>query len=88
MKVGFDKSFSKSLDKLKNEQVKKRIISLIEKCEAAEKLTDISNLKKMTSFTNFYRIKLGDYRIGLEYEDDTLIFIVVAHRKDIYDIFP
>lgn len=64
MKVGSDKSFSKSLDKLKNEQVKKRIISLIEKCEAAEKLTDISNLKKMTSFTNFYRIKLGDYRIG------------------------
>ena len=60
MNLTFDKSFSKSLDNLKNEQVKLRIISVIEKCEAAEKLSDISNAKKMTSFTGYYRIKVGN----------------------------
>ncbi len=88
MKVVFDKSFSKSLDKLKNKQVKERLIRLIEKCEDANNLSELSNIKKMTSFISFYRFKIGDYRVGVEVEDDSIYFIIVAHRKDIYNVFP
>ncbi len=88
MNVTFDKSFSKSLDKLKNEQIKARVKAVIIKCEVAEKFSDISNVKKISSFTTFYRIKVGDYRIGIEYDGFNIDFIVVAHRKDIYAIFP
>ena len=88
MKVVFDKSFSKSLDKLKNKQVKERLIKLIEKCEDANNLSELSNIKKMTSFISFYRFKIGDYRVGVEVEDDSIYFIIVAHRKDIYNVFP
>lgn len=67
MKVVFDRSFYKSLDKLKDASVK----------------------KKLTGYKTFYRIRIGDYRIGIELEKtDTLRFIVIAHRKDIYTIFP
>jgi mRNA interferase RelE/StbE len=88
MKVTFERSFSKGIDKLKNQQVKNRIIKLIEKCEEAKVITDIPNVKKMTSFSSFYRFKIGDYRIGVELENDTINFVIVSHRKDIYKVFP
>lgn len=88
MKVTFDKSFSKSIDKLKNKQIKKRVLKLIEKCENAKSTSEFTNFKKMTSYTNSYRFKIGDYRVGVEIENNTIDFIIVAHRKDIYDVFP
>lgn len=88
MNVTFDKSFSKKLDKLRNQQLKTRIKSVIESCANAEKITDIPNIKKMTSFTTYYRIKVGDYRIGIDFDGTTIDFITIAHRKDIYSIFP
>ena len=88
MKVTFERSFSKGIDKLKNQQVKDRIIKFIEKCEEAKVITDIPNVKKMTSVSSFYRFKIGDYRIGVELENDTINFVIVSHRKDIYKVFP
>jgi len=35
-----------------------------------------------------YRIGIGDYRIGLILEDETLIFVRFLHRKDLYRYFP
>ncbi len=46
-------------------------------------------MKKMTGYSSYYRIRVGDYRVGVELiTPDTLRFITVAHRKDIYSIFP
>jgi hypothetical protein len=43
----------------------------------------------MQGFKTFYRIRIGDYRMGVELEDtSTLRFIVVLHHKDIYKKFP
>jgi mRNA interferase RelE/StbE len=64
-------------------------MSAIEKMEDAGKLDDLSNVKKLTGFTNYYRIKLGDYRLGFEKIDhETIRLLQFAHRKDIYNIFP
>ena len=89
MKVVFDTSFSKSLKKLKIKWLKKRIEEVIIEAEKADSIRDISSVKKMEGFKNFYRIRVGDYRVGVELEDDsTLRFIIVADRKDIYKKFP
>lgn len=88
MNVTFDKSFSKKLDKLKNQQLKEQIIFIVESCEKAKKITDIPNIKKMKGYTSYYRIKEGVYRIGIEFDGSTIDFITVAHRKDIYNVFP
>ncbi len=42
--------------------------------------------KKLRGEVNLYRIRVGDYRIVYEIEDDRLIILVlkIAHRKDIY----
>ena len=89
MKVEFDKSFLKSLDKIKISKVLLSIEKIIIKCEEAKKLHEIRNVKKLTGFTNYYRIKSGNYRIGFEVINKEIIrFIIFRHRKDIYKRFP
>jgi len=86
--VVFDKSFSKSLGKLKDSTVLNNLESIIFFCESAKNIKTIPNLKKLKGYRNYYRIKSGPYRIGLEIEQDTIRFITVLHRKDIYKKFP
>ena len=89
MIVNFDKSFSKSLDKLKDRQVSERLESLIISLENANHIGDIHAVKPMKGHAGFYRIRIGDYRVGFELKtDDEILLILVAHRKDIYKRFP
>jgi len=89
VKVLFDKSFSKSLDKMTSIAVKKKIEAVILHVENAPSLYEIQNIKKMEGYKSFYRIRIGEYRIGMEMIDkNSVLFIIVAHRKDIYRIFP
>jgi mRNA interferase RelE/StbE len=89
MKILFDSSFEKSISKLIDKKFKRRLLNLIELFEQAESLSTIPTLKKMSGFQNFYRVRLGNYRVGFELlEDNTVLFLIVAHRKDIYKYFP
>lgn len=89
MIVEFDKSFSKSLDNVKDSTTLQRTEKTILKLEKANSLKDVKNLKKLSGFSNYYRIRLGDYRIGVEQIDNrTIRLIIIAHRKDIYKKFP
>ena len=89
MKVIFDRSFDKSLDKISDRNLKQHVEKVILQIEAVSKIEVVSNVKKMRGYKSYYRIRVGDYRIGLELENtSTLRFIIVAHRKDIYRLFP
>jgi len=43
-------------------------------------------VKKLTGIEDLYRIRVGDYRIVYQIQDDRLIVLVVRirHRKDVY----
>lgn len=89
MNLEFDRSFEKAVRKLKDASVKTRLSKVIANADRAESLSDIPDLKKMRGFVSYYRIRIGEYRVGVEVIDsDTLRFITVAHRKDIYSVFP
>lgn len=89
MKTLFDESFWKSIKKIKDKKIKARVANLIEEFENAKTLYDVSNVKKLQGYNSFYRVRLGDYRIGLELIDsETVLFIIAAQRKEIYRIFP
>jgi len=47
MKIEFDRSFSKCLDKIINKNIKVKTIKLIEEIENAKTLSEIRNLKKI-----------------------------------------
>ena len=88
MKIKFKKSFLKDIEKIKDKNIKYRILKIIEEVKSAEKLKDIKNIKKLRVGENYYRISISDYRIGLIYISNLLIFVRVLHRKDIYKYFP
>lgn len=88
MKVEFKKSFEKDLSKIREAELLQRIQSVIEEIEAVDGLSDLTSIKKLKAEGNYYRIRLGDYRLGLSVSEDTVVFVRVLHRKEIYRYFP
>lgn len=88
MQVQFTAKFSKDLDKVSLKSVKNNIIQLIELFENSKDLNSIPNLKKLKGHKSAFRVRIGDYRLGFFYENDTVLFARILHRIDIYDSFP
>jgi mRNA interferase RelE/StbE len=88
MKVEFNKSFAKDLLHIKDPDVLKKVEEIIIQIENTEKFSDISQVKKLKGDTNYYRIRLGNYRIGIKFDDNIIYFIRILHRKEIYRYFP
>jgi mRNA interferase RelE/StbE len=89
MIIEFDKSFEKSLEKTRNKSLLQKIEKIIVDFENAKSLTDIPGVKKLSGYKYYYRIRIGEYRLGFEkINDNTFRFIIVAHRKEIYKSFP
>ena len=88
MKVEFRGSFAKDLKGVKDKGLLNRVKELIEVVEEADSITDVSNLKKLKGGSNYFRLRVGDYRVGITLENDTVIFVRFLNRKDIYKYFP
>jgi len=88
MKIKFESKFSKDLRKIKDQKLLSQIKIVINECKLAQTLDDIKNLKKLKGYQTFYRIKIGDYRLGMAIINDELIFTRFLHRREIYRFFP
>ncbi len=88
MKVRFKASFASDLRALSDKSLLERIRSLIAEVESAESLREIPNLKKLRGGGAYYRARLGDYRVGFAVEGDTVFFVRVLHRREVYRYFP
>jgi len=88
MQVDFTKHFSKRLDHIYDEALRGKLRNIVSTIMAASSDMDIPNLKKLKGYPSAYRIRLGDYRIGLFIEDNRVILAAFEHRKDIYNRFP
>ena len=88
MKVEFRNSFANDLKSIRDKVLLNRVRELIGGVERAETLAEISNLKKLRGPGGYYRARLGDYRVGIALEGDSVIFVRCLNRKDIYRYFP
>lgn len=89
MNVEFDKSFEKWLSKITDKNLLKKIEKVIIQLETVQSLDQISHLKKLTGFKNYFRVQIGSYRLGFELiKKSTIRLIIIADRKDIYKRFP
>lgn len=88
MNVQFRASFSNDLRNIRNKNLLDRIKEVIEHVEKAQNLQDISNLKKLKGGNTYYRVRMGEYRIGLAIENNTVVFVRCLNRKEIYRYFP
>ncbi len=88
MILKIDKSFEKDFKKIGNKKLKPKLLSVIEDIQKATKVSDIRNIKKLKGNSDFYSIRIGDYRIGLVILKEEVQLIRFLHRKEIYRYFP
>ena len=88
MKTAFRDSFAKDLKAVKDKALLKRIKHIIESIEDADSLSSLLSIKKLKGHDQFYRLRVGDYRLGFAVIDDIVVFVRFLNRKDIYKYFP
>ena len=89
MILNFDKSFTKDLKKRKTDKpLMERVRQVILEVEEAKDIHSIRNLKKLKAQGNHYRIRIGDFRLGLIIEEDTVFLVRCLNRSEIYRFFP
>jgi mRNA interferase RelE/StbE len=88
LKVVFRESFLRDLRAIRDQSVLRRIRECIDSVEQVNKPSDISNLKKLKGQGQYYRIRIGEHRVGLKIEADTVTFVRALNRKEIYRYFP
>jgi len=88
LRVLFRESFLKDIEALQDSALKKRIRKAIAQVKEATALKDVGNIKKLKGGDLYYRIRMGEYRMGFVLEENTVVFIRCLHRRDIYRYFP
>lgn len=56
--------------------------------EKVKKLKEVSDVKKITGYTHYYRIRIGDYHIGIKSEKPGFFIMAILHRGTIYKKIP
>jgi mRNA interferase RelE/StbE len=88
MKISFTKNFNEQLVQMGDKKLAIAVKEAIENIEKATSPWEILALKKLKGHKSAYRIRLGNYRLGLFIEKSEVTFAAIASRKDIYKKFP
>ncbi len=89
LEVQYRQAFLKDLKQLKSSTSYQRIYEVAFTTLAAiNTLEEIPDIKAMKGYSGRYRIRIGDYRIGIEVNDDFIEVMRVLHRREFYRYFP
>jgi mRNA interferase RelE/StbE len=88
-KVEYTKRFLKELSELPREIQAQAEDIVLKELLTADPFS-LGYLERMTGYRDKYKIRIGSYRIGITIDKQSRLIICqrVAHRKDIYRIFP
>ena len=88
MKIEYPKKFLKELAKI---PFNFRLLIeefIFEELPSLDSITQSKRIEQMKGYSGYYKIRFGNYRIGLKVENEKVIMKRVLHRKDIYRYFP
>ena len=88
MEIAYEAAFLRDLKRIRNKKARHQAQQVIDRVKQTSSLHEIPNLIKLRGYETFYRIRAGNYRVGVEVVDDKVIFVRFLHRKDIYRYFP
>ena len=83
MNTTFRESFDADLSAITDAALLRRIRKVIEQVEAARTFQQILNLKRLEASGKYYRIRLGEYRLGFVFANGVVTFVRCLHRKEI-----
>ena len=88
MKVEYRKKFLKELSKIPKKERSKIETFVFEELPETNSIFELGRIEQMKNYPSYYKVRFGQYRIGLKMENDRAILERALHRKDIYRYFP
>ena len=88
MNIYYRKSFLKELSKIPSGTRSSIEDFIFEELPKANSIFDIKVIEQMKGYHSYYKVRFGQYRIGIKVEDDKVVLERALHRKDIYRYFP
>jgi mRNA-degrading endonuclease RelE of RelBE toxin-antitoxin system len=89
VEVRYRQVFLKDLKKLGKQPIYDQVFELaFTVLPAAKTLREVMDVKAMKGHPNRYRIRIGDYRVGIEVRGDAVEMMRVLHRREFYRYFP
>ncbi len=89
VKTEFKTSFAKDLKRhSRDRSLMQQVSRIIHDVESARTFTGYRASQKLKANDNASRIRTGDYRLGLIVENETVCFVRLLHRNEIYRYFP
>ena len=88
MKVVYQKRFLKDLASVPSNLRPSIERFAFEELPRADSLYSTGKVEKLKGHANFFKVRFGDFRVGLSLTDDTVTLERVLNRKEIYRKFP
>lgn len=88
MKTAYRKKFLKELSQLPLKTRTQIEQFTFEDIPNSSSISENKKIERLKSYKNFFKVRFGNYRVGLRIENNEIIFERVLHRKEIYKYFP
>ncbi len=88
MEIRYRTSFGRDLRRERNSDLRRRVERIVEQLQRAPSVAGFPGLAGMKGYPNHYRVRIGDYRLGIIVDGDTAILVRLLHRREIYRHFP
>ena len=88
MNVEYKKSFLKDIRKIKDRNIRKRLEDALLELESVTSIDSVQGAVLLRGTSEYYRIRVGDYRLGLKISDEKAHLIRFLSRGKVYKHFP
>jgi mRNA interferase RelE/StbE len=88
MEVSYSKKFLKQLAGVPGEIRVKIENFAFNELVSVSSVSSLGKVEKMQGYDGFYKVRFGNYRVGLVIENERITVKTVMHRREIYKFFP
>ena len=88
MEIEYAAGFTRDLRRIDSSDLRQRVLRKIQEIEEASSIAEVTGVRRMTGREHYYRVRIGDYRLGVTVEGNVVTLLRFLHRRDIYHHFP
>jgi mRNA interferase RelE/StbE len=88
LKTLYSKKFLKDLASIPQNERTSIEKFVFERILFGKSLSELGKVEKLRGHEKHFKVRFGNYRIGLRLENEVIILERVLHRKEIYRYFP
>ena len=89
MEIETTPAFTLDIRRLRDVALRRRVDSVITEIEAAASLSEIAGVRRVVTPASgrYYRIRIGQYRLGIAIVGGVVVLVRFLHRNEIYRRF-